>query len=137
MSQKNRKTVTIRCDERSWERVEPLLRDTLADVGLPVERKELICRSVEETLRSLARYSDYKGLEHDLAVSIEVGGGRFKVVLADSLTDFAWTGLMAEDLAASEKPWRMGVETAQAVMDEISYTYKKGARSELELVHSI
>lgn len=137
MSAKLTKSVRIPCEEASWGRVEPMLRETLAGVGLPPERKELICKSVEETLRSLARYSDYKGLEHELAVSVEVGAGRYKVVLADSLTDFAWAGVMNEDLVASEKPWRMGVETAQSVMDEISYTYKKGARSEVELIHSI
>ncbi len=132
-----RKGITLPSREGSLAEVRELLWGALKNVRLPEERKEIICRSVEETVESLARYSDFKGYRHDISLSVDVDEKRFRAIISDSRTDFSSRGVLSDAQVAEEKPFRMGMTLARQVMDEISYTYKKGDRSELELVHSL
>lgn len=125
------RTITVPCRGASLREVDHLVSQSLAGVRLPIERKDLIRRSIEETFDSMIRYSDHKGWDHDVAVTAEVDESRFRFVLAESRRDFA--GLHPAD----DQPYRVGTTLARQVMSEISYTYKKGAQSELELVHAL
>ena len=128
------KTITVPCREHSIGEVGDLVRESLAEVDLSLERKDLIRQSIEETLGSLVRYSNYKGYRHNISVTADVDEGRFRVVFADSLKEFVCGG---DSELVGDTPYRMGMTTARRIMNEISYTYKKGARNELELVHSL
>ncbi|MBI2899328.1 MAG: hypothetical protein HYY17_04040 [Planctomycetes bacterium] len=129
-----RSTITVPCRAPALHEVGDLVRKSLHAVGLPAERKELIRECVEETLGSMIRFSDHKGYAHDISVTTDVDGERFRVVFAEGKNDFE---VGAGSDLAGDATYRMGTALARRVMTEISYTYKKGARNELELVHRL
>jgi len=124
-------TITVPCHAPAMRELGVLMDESLAGVRLSLERKDLIRRSIEETLGSMIRYSDHKGWRHPISVTSDVDESRIRMIIAEGARDFG------QDVPEEDLSFRVSTTLARQVMSEISYTYKKGAQSELELVHPI
>ena len=110
------------------------VESVLADVRISRERKDLLRQCLQEMWGSFAEYSQFTGRRPELSLSLEVDPARFRAVFTEPPTEAANPHL---DQVVREQPYRMGLTTARRIMNEISYTFRKGDRSEVELVHTL
>jgi anti-sigma regulatory factor (Ser/Thr protein kinase) len=132
------KTITMPCHPRFLNEVRTLLNETLAEVPIPKREKDLVILAVDEAVSSIVQYAKYKGYEHEVTLTVDIDDVRFKATLLDSLNVFDLNGHKSEaQLAAHvarEKSFTMGIFLIRQIMDEISYSYKKGFQNELEMI---
>lgn len=132
------KTITLPCDPRLLHEVRSLLNETLAEVPLSKREKDLLILAVDEAVSSVVRYTRYKGLKHEVSLTVDIDDVRFKATLVDSLNVFDLAGSFNDaqlaERVARERTFTMGIFLIRQIVDEISYIYRKGFQNELELI---
>ena len=132
------KTISKPCHPKFLNEVRGLLGETLAEVPISRRDKDLLILAVDEAVSSIVQYARFKGYQSQVTLTVDIDDVRFKATLIDSMNVFEMRGglnetQMAENLAR-EKTYTMGVFLIRQIMDEISYTYRKGFQNELELI---
>ena len=139
MSRTIQKAVRMPCHPKFLQEVRRVLEEALSEAEISRRQRDLIILAVDEAVSSVVTYARFKGYDHDISLEIDINDVRFKAVLNDTLNVFDLNGGMSdEQLAAAikqEKIYTMSVFLMRAIMDEITYTYKKGFENQLELVH--
>ena len=135
------KTISKPCHLKFLNEVRGLLGETLAEVPISRRDKDLIILAVDEAVSSVVQYARFKGFQSQVTLTVDIDDVRFKATLIDSLNVFELgRGMnetqMAENLAR-EKTYTMGIFLIRQIMDEITYTYRKGFQNELELIKFI
>ena len=132
------KTISKPCHPKFLNEVRGLLGESLAEVPVSRRDKDLIILAVDEAVSSIVQYARFKGFQSQVTLTVDIDDVRFKATIIDSLNVFELRGgmnetQMAENLAR-EKTYTMGIFLIRQIMDEISYTYRKGFQNELELI---
>ena len=132
------KTISKPCHPKILNEVRGLLGETLAEVPISRRDKDLIILAVDEAVSSIVQYARFKGFQSQVTLTVDIDDVRFKATVVDSMNVFELRGgmnetQMAENLAR-EKTYTMGIFLIRQIMDEISYTYRKGFQNELELI---
>ncbi|MHC4605433.1 MAG: ATP-binding protein [Planctomycetota bacterium] len=138
MSRAIQKTISMPCSSLFLQEVRGLLKDALSGTDVPRRKRDLIVLAVDEAVSSIVRYAKYKGYDHEISLSIDIDDVRFKAVLNDSLNVFEINGGLTEPEFAArvreEKAFTMGFFLIRKIMDEITYTYRKGFENTLEMI---
>lgn len=129
------KTISLPSHPKYLSEVRALLEETLLQAGVPAHEKDLIILAVDEAISSIIHHARFKGYENEVTLSIDVDDVRFKAVVVDSLNvfDFGPEGHLPERLE-KERSFAMGIFLIRTIMDEISYTYRKGFENHFELI---
>jgi len=135
------KTISKPCHPKFLNEVRGLLGESLAEIPISRRDKDLLILAVDEAVSSIVQYARFKGFQSQVTLTVDIDDVRFKATLTDSLNVFEMRGglnetQMAENLAR-EKSYSMGIFLIRQIMDEISYTYRKGFQNELELIKFI
>ena len=133
------RTISFPCATEHLHDVRKLVEETLTDSRISEDKRKLIVLAVDETVSSITRYARFKGYDHQISIAVDVDEVRFKAVVIDEINVFdLLEGLSNEELAkhaAAERSYTLGLALVRKIMDEITYTYKKGFENTLELVH--
>ncbi len=133
------RTISFPCATKHLHDVRKLVEETLADSRISEDKRKLIVLAVDETVSSITRYARFKGYDHQISIAVDVDEVRFKAVVIDEINVFdLLEGLSNKELAqhaATERSYTLGLFLVRKIMDEITYTYKKGFENTLELVH--
>ncbi|OHB74216.1 MAG: hypothetical protein A2Z34_10305 [Planctomycetes bacterium RBG_16_59_8] len=132
------KAMSVPCDPRYLEEVRKMVRESLSETTISDREKSLIVVAVDEAVGSIIGYGRERNLDSEVAVSVDIDDVRFKATVADSLNAFDLNGGLTEhqiaDRVNKEKQHKLGIFLIRAIMDEITYNYKKGFENELELI---
>lgn len=134
------KTISMPCHPRFLNEVRSLLTEALAEADVPRHDRDLIVLAVDEAVTSIVKYAKYKGFENEISLTIDINDVRFKATLVDSLNvyEFSFNGGATDAEIAhrleKERSFTMGIFLIRQIMDEITYTYRKGFQNELELI---
>jgi anti-sigma regulatory factor (Ser/Thr protein kinase) len=140
MTKTIQKSISMPCHPRFLSEVRTLVTESLSEAAIPKHDADLIVLAVDEAVSSIVSYARFKGFENEISLSIDISDVRFKANLVDSLNvyDFSFNGGQTEAQVAErlnkERSFTIGVFLIRQIMDEITYTYKKGFQNELELI---
>jgi len=140
MTRTIQKTISMPAHPRFLNEVRTLLNDALGEANVPKHDRDLIVLAVDEAVSSVVKYAKFKGYENEISLTIDINDVRFKATLVDSLNvyDFSFNHGQTEAQVAErlekERSYTMGIFLIRQIMDEITYTYKKGFQNELELI---
>ncbi len=129
------KTISIPCHPKFLSEVRSLLDETLSGTDIPKVDKDRIILAVDEAAASIIHHARYKGYENEITLTVDVDDVRFKATIVDSLNvfDFGHDAQMPDRLE-KERAFAMGIFLIRNLMDEISYTYRKGFENHFELI---
>ena len=132
------KTISMPCHPKFLKEVRALLKETLSECDLTERKRDLLILAVDEAVSSVIQYAKYKGYDHEIALSIDINDVRFKATLNDSLNVFDLNGGLSDKQLAErvkrERSYSLGIFLMRQIMDEITYSYKKGFENTLELI---
>ena len=132
------RTISMPCQTGFLQEVRSLIKRSLADAGVSGKKADWIILAVDEAVSSIVRYANYKGYDHDVSLDVDVDDVRFKAVVHDSLNVFDLNGGLTGDAlterVARERSFTLGIFLIRQIMDEISYSYKKGFENTLEMI---
>lgn len=132
------KTISIPCNTKFLDEVRVLLRESLVNLTLPDREKELLILAVDEAVSSIVQYTQDKGITNEVSVTVDINDVRFKATIIDSCNVFDIDNTLTEkqitDKINYEKKYKLGIFLMRMIMDEITYTYKKGFENELVLI---
>ena len=115
------------------------VRDSLTGItegsDLRKEKRGLIIDGIIETVDSLIQYGQYRGFTSTFTLTTEVNPKQFRAVLCDDGNEVSLEGEITETRLKREKNYTINTGLLRQVMDQITYNYKKGCQSELELVN--
>ncbi len=140
MTKTIQKTISMPCHPRFLNEVRTLLNEALTEANVGRHEKDLIVLAIDEAVSSIVKYAKFKGFENEISLTIDINDVRFKATLVDSLNvyDFNFNGGQSESQIAArieqERSYTLGIFLMRQIMDEITYTYKKGFQNELELI---
>ena len=140
MTRTIQKTISMPAHPRFLNEVRTLLNEALSEANVPKHDRELIVLAIDEAVSSVVKYAKFKGYENEISLTIDINEVRFKASLVDSLNvyDFQFNHGQTEAQVAErldkERSFTMGIFLMRQIMDEITYTYKKGFQNELELI---
>jgi serine/threonine-protein kinase RsbW len=134
------KTISMPCHPRFLNEVRTLVTEALSEANVAKHDRDLIVLAIDEAVSSIVKYAKFKGFENEISLTIDINDVRFKASLVDSLNvyDFSFNhGQTDAEIAQKlekERSFTMGIFLIRQIMDEITYTYKKGFQNELELI---
>lgn len=115
------------------KQVDAILRDAAVDD----RQRKLIVVAIDEALSPIVKYSEDKGYNQRVTLTLDVDDVRFKAAIDDPLNVFDINNCSDDELAkrvAIERTYRIGFFLIRQVVDEVSYTYRKGFENRLELI---
>jgi anti-sigma regulatory factor (Ser/Thr protein kinase) len=140
MTRTIQKTVSMPCQSRYLGDVRTMVTTALDEAGVARRERDLIVLAVDEAITSIVKYARFKGHQSEIALTIDISDVRFKATLIDSLNvyDFNTGAALSEEQLAEriekERAYSPGIFLIRQIMDEITYTYRKGFQNELELI---
>tara|TARA_Y100000588_G_scaffold60400_1_gene59349 strand:- start:315 stop:647 length:333 start_codon:yes stop_codon:yes gene_type:complete len=100
----------------------------------PEERRTLLTEGILQTVDSLIQYGQYREFTSPFTLTLEISPDVFRVVLRDNGNEVDLEEEITDTRLKREKNYSINTGLLRQVMDQISYHYKKGSQSELELV---
>lgn len=113
-------------------RVREELTALLRKGGVPDKTLANVVLAVDEALSSMMFYNREKGFDHDLSLSIDLNDVRFKATLTDPRTDFGGNPTYRQ--LHGDRKYKISFYVICKVMDEVSYSFKRGFENRLDLV---
>lgn len=137
MATQLRRQVKVVCRPEVLSDLRARVEELLSSTAVPQHDRELIIHAVDEAVTSVVQYACHKGYDQEITLTLDVDDVRFKAVLNDSLNvfEFAEGGLGLTDLLARERSFQLGIFLIRRIMDEITYTYRRGFENQLEMIY--
>lgn len=132
MIQQMYKTLSVRAETGRLAEIREQVDGLLRDAGVVEGPRKLLVLAVDEALSAILAYNIEKGYNQEVLVSIDVDPVRFKATISDSKLLFG-NGLSAEDIAR-ERKHQLSLFLLCRILDEVTYTYKRGFENQLVLV---
>ena len=136
MTRTIQKSITIQGSSKHLPEVRTLIAEALAETEAGAPVKESLSAAVEDVVTSIVDYSRFKGFISNISLTLDINDVRFKAVVADSMNAFDMKDVDLElhSVVDREREHSLGILGLRQVMDEISYTYRKGFENQLELI---
>lgn len=138
MTKTIQKTISMPCHPKYLSEVRGLLEETLKGTDLPKRDKDLLILAVDEAISSIINHARFKNYENEITLSVDVNDVRFKASVTDSLNIFDFNGGMHDpnlpDRLEKERSFAMGIFLIRQIMDEITYSYRKGFENHFEMI---
>ncbi len=138
MSKLVQKTISMPCHPRFLNEARTAMTEGLVGVPIPRREKELLVLAVDEVAGAIVHYAREKGTPHEVSLSIDIDEVRLKVTFIDSLNVFDLSPALGEpqlaERVAQERAHGLCLFLVRRIMDEITYTYRKGFQNEMELI---
>lgn len=105
--------------------------------NLPVRDGNLVVLAVDEAVSSIvshARGTDRRG---EVRVAVDIDETRFKATIEDTTNHVDHSHLTDAEMRATldrERTYQLGLFLIREIMDEVTYTFRRGFQNELELV---
>lgn len=132
MIQQMHKTLSVTAETCRLAEIREQVDGLLRDAGVPDRPRKLLVLAVDEALSTIVAYNIEKGYNEEVSLSVDVDSVRFKVTINDSKVLFG-NGLSAEDIAR-ERKHQLSLFMLCKILDEISYSYKRGFENQLILI---
>ncbi len=130
-----RNVQTLPYDQGSLHKVRESLNGITEGSKIGKVSRDLIIEGILETVHSLIQYGQYKGFTSTFTLTTEIDPARFRAVLSDDGNGINLEEDLTDTRLRREKNYAISTGLLHQVMDEITYTYKKGSQSELELIN--
>lgn len=110
------------------------IREELSDLLGPTTIKgaSTLVLAVDEALSSIMNYNHEKGFKQDVLLTISVDDVRFKATLIDPRTEFGLNS--SYQSLHGDRKYKISFYLICQVMDEVSYSYRRGFENRLELI---
>tara|TARA_B100001964_G_C14143578_1_gene558624 strand:- start:534 stop:962 length:429 start_codon:yes stop_codon:yes gene_type:complete len=126
---------TLSYHTESLEKVRTALNGITEGKGFVEENRNLIIEGILQTVDSLIQYGQYRGFTSTFTLKLEMKPNLFRAVLCDNGNDVDLEEEITDTRLRREKNYSINTGLLRQVMDQISYNYKRGSQSELELVN--
>jgi cysteinyl-tRNA synthetase len=141
MSKSMQKVVTVPCKTTSFTDLKSILKEVILATPFSKKEKSIMIASILETIKLMMRYPRERTNQNDISATFDVNNVRFKAVITDSCNIYELEKSISDTQVVrkihKEKDYRLGIPLLRVVMDEISYTYRKGFENELTLIKFI
>lgn len=131
------KNISIPCHPKYLSDMRAKIQEILAEVPMSDHEKGLIVLAIDEAASSIVQYAKDKGLNNEISLTLDVDDVRLKATVNDSLNVFDFNGgndVQIVDKINNERQYKLSIHLIRMVMDEMTYTYKKGFENQLELI---
>lgn len=134
------KNIRISCEPQNLKRVRKDIEDLCRNCGMADRLASLLVLSVDEAVSSILWHASDTNRTGEIRISADVNETRFQAVIEDYSNGFEprETSKMSEkevdEFLEREKKHRMGIFVIRRIMDEVTYSYKRGYQNELILV---
>ncbi len=132
------KTISMPAHPKFFNEVRGLLKETLTETPFSDRDRSLIVLAIDEAIGSIVGYSKETGICSEIYLTIDVDDVRLKVTISDTFTSFDLNGGLTDhelaDRIDDARKHKLGIFLMRSILDEISYTYKKGFENELTLI---
>jgi anti-sigma regulatory factor (Ser/Thr protein kinase) len=110
------------------------IREELGDLLRPtgIKNASMLILAVDEALSSIMNYNHEKGFKQDVLLTVSVDDVRFKATLVDPRTEFGLNS--SYQSLHGDRKYKISFYLICQVMDEVSYSYRRGFENRLELV---
>ncbi len=99
---------------------------------LPEKTATQLVLAVDEAVSAVMSYNREKGFDRDVSLTLDVNDVRFKASLIDPQLDFDPAPTYRQ--LHGDRKYKISFFLICKVMDEVSYTYKRGFENRLELI---
>lgn len=113
------------------------VREAIRDAQLSTRMADHVVLATDEALTSIVRHASENARVGEIEVAIDVDQTRIKVSIGDSGNNFDPGVLSAsevQELIERGRSLEMGIFLIRAVMDELSYVYRRGFENRFEMV---
>lgn len=133
----SQKELSFSCDPKHLVDIRAAVSAMWAERGLPERTGRLITLALDEALASIIDHARGTNRQGDIRLTLDLDETRFKAVIEDTTNHCDSSGMMENELRAhleNERKHQMGIFLMREIMDEVSYTFRKGFQNELTLV---
>jgi len=135
-----RKKMVFPSDSKYLAQIRQIIDGLWTKQGLPKKDSRLVALAVDEAISSIIRHAQGMKRPGNINIELHLDEVCFKVIIKDNTNGFDFNLLTERDkkiILEREKQYQLGVFLISAIMDEISYYYKKGFQNELQLTKFI
>jgi len=135
-----KKSVAVSCHPRHLGAVRELVFKMWHSARLPLKKGRLAVLAVDEALSAIIRHARGMKRPGEIEVNIEINPACFKATIRDHTNIMDLNHLSDQETKYTlqqERSYQLGLFLIATIMDEVSYTYKKGFENELKLVYFI
>jgi anti-sigma regulatory factor (Ser/Thr protein kinase) len=125
-------TINIQRNGAELARVREEIGSLLKQAQLSSKLVSMLVLAVDEALSAIIHYNRDKGFGHTVTTTVDVNEVRFKACVVDPVTDFG--GPPTYEQLHGDRKYKISFYLMTKVMDEVSYSYKRGFENRLELV---
>lgn len=132
-----RREIVIPCDPQFLVGLRAELGQILSARGLSRRDEMLLTLAVDEAVTTILQHARETHRRGDIRVTIDIDDCRFHALVEDKTNHLNTDAMNDEEMAAHltrEREHRLGIFVMRAIMDEVTYSYKRGFQNELQLV---
>lgn len=135
-----KKSLAFSCHPRYLKPVRTLIARMWRMTSLPAQKGRLVILAVDEALNSIIQHA--RGMRHpgEIEIKLELNKICFKATIKDHTNGLDFNCLNEQQKKTTleqERMYQLEVFLIATIMDEVTYSYKKGFENELELVYFI
>jgi anti-sigma regulatory factor (Ser/Thr protein kinase) len=137
MIQTIRRELDVPVDKRSMAPLREFVREVLAEAQVGKADARQIVIGIDEVCSAIILHAEPLKATGSLQVLIDVDPTRVKVRVADTANDYDAGDVTRDELLQDYtrgKQTEIGLFLVRRIMDEFTYTYRKGFQSEIEMI---
>jgi len=113
------------------------VKELCTECGLPDREGNLAVLAVDEAVTSIVSHARGTDRTGEGRVSVDIDETRFKAIIEDTTNHVDHSHLTDAEMRATldrERHYQLGLFLIREIMDEVTYTFRRGFQNELELV---
>ncbi|MDI6732640.1 MAG: ATP-binding protein [Planctomycetota bacterium] len=133
-------TITFPCHPKYLVTIRRIVSKMWRDNNLPLKEMRMVTLAVDEAVSSITEHAKAVKQSGNINIHLDINDIRFKAVVQDNIPYFDLDKLSQIErntLLLKEKHYQIALYLITTLMDEVSYTYKKGFENELHLIKFI
>jgi serine/threonine-protein kinase RsbW len=137
MIQTIRRELDVPIDRRSLAPLREFVRGVLAEAQVGDSEARLVVVGIDEVCSAIILHAEPLKAGGNLQLLIDVDPTRLKVRVADTANDYDTGDISREELMQDYtrgKQTEIGLFLVRRIMDEFTYTFRKGFQSEIEMI---
>lgn len=131
------KELMIPSDPKHLRDARGMVREACETAGIKGRDGRLMVLAVDEAVTSIVTHAKDTNRQGDVRVLVDINETRFRAFIEDFTNHTDSSALSEVELVAcldQERKHQLGVFLMREIMDEVTYTYKRGFQNDLELI---
>lgn len=127
----------IPSETKRLHEVRSSVKELWKSCGLPEREGNLVVLAVDEAVTSIVSHARGTDRSGEVRVSVDIDETRFKATIEDTTNHVDNSGLSDAEMRATldrERRYQLGLFLIREIMDEVTYTFRRGFQNELELI---